>query len=227
MLHLNILFLILLFIQINQSISNIIITANTTDNLSSNFGYFCINKIYTINSSNLIIKVNNKVVKYYIYDSPSRTYKYEIKNPGKIEINFKFDIKDIADLINGHNYNLKSIKIVSSNTRVTNMTNTFTFCDNLTSVDLSDFDISSVTSFRWTFAGLKNLRSVKFGNFTTNSWCDMSHMFESCYNLEYLDLSGFGSSNTAIAGTMFKMFYNCISLVSVILIILIFLMLPK
>ena len=233
MLQLNILFFILLTLKINQSNSNIIIIANTTDTLSSNFGYLTINKIYTINSNNLKIKINNEEINWSKINSPYtyyNVYSYQINNPGKIEININFDMVDIAELfmytvINRQNYNLKSIKMISSDTRVTNMSMTFESCYNLTSVDLSDFDISSVTSFSWTFANLKNLRYVKFGIFTTNSWCIMSYMFGSCYNLEYLDFSGFGSSNPQSKEQCLKCFIIVSLWFLLILIILILLML--
>ena len=86
----------------------------------------------------------------------------------------------------------------------------FANCENLISVDLSNFDTSNVVSLNSLFYGCDNLTSVIFGeNFVTSKVTNMALMFMFCENLQDLNLSGFDTSKVT---DMNHMFCNCFSI---------------
>ena len=89
---------------------------------------------------------------------------------------------------------------------MTNASNIFMFCENLTSIDLSNLDTSNITNMRSMFSGCKNLNNLDLSSFDTSKVTDMSYMFSGCKNLDSLDLSSFDTSNVT---DMFYMFSGC------------------
>ena len=87
----------------------------------------------------------------------------------------------------------------------------FSYCRSLSSLDLSGFDTSSVTTMSFMFSGCSSLVSLDLSGFDTSSVTTMSSMFEGCSSLVSLDLSGFDTSSVT---TMSGMFSGCSSLVS-------------
>ena len=85
----------------------------------------------------------------------------------------------------------------------------FSCCKNLTTLDLSHFDVSKVTDMSWMFSGCKNLTSLDLSNFDVSKVTDMSYMFYNCGSLTSLDLSRFDVSKVE---DMSSMFYGCGSL---------------
>ena len=94
---------------------------------------------------------------------------------------------------------------------VTSMSHMFYSCSGLTSLNLSGFDTSAVTSMDSMFAYCSNLTSLNLSGFNTSAVTSMSHMFESCSGLTSLDLSGF---NTSAVTSMDSMFESCSGLTS-------------
>ena len=90
----------------------------------------------------------------------------------------------------------------------------FYYCDNLKSLDLSNFDTSNVTNMSYMFYSCSNLKSLNLSNFDTSNVTNMSLMFYSCSNLKSLNLSNFDTSNVT---NMSVMFYWNNSLKSLIL----------
>ena len=88
----------------------------------------------------------------------------------------------------------------------------FEYLDNITEVDLSDFDASKVTSMYRMFYGCSNLTKIKFGNINTQSLKDMESLFEGCSKLISVDLSKFDTSKVT---TMNSMFYEWLNLVEI------------
>ena len=64
----------------------------------------------------------------------------------------------------------------------------FSGCSNLISLNLSNFNTSSVTSMNYMFSGCSNLISLNLSNFNTSSVTSMSNMFYGCNNLENINL---------------------------------------
>ena len=95
---------------------------------------------------------------------------------------------------------------------VTNMSGMFATCDNLTTLDLSNFNTSNVRDMAYMFKGCNNLSSIDFSNFDTFKVTKMNDMFDVCFSLTSIDLSSFDTSNvTNMAG----MFNFCESLTTI------------
>ena len=94
---------------------------------------------------------------------------------------------------------------------VTSMTYMFDHCTGLTSLDLSSFDISAVTSMAYMFAFCESLTSLDLSGFDTSAVTSMDFMFCSCTGLTSLDLSGF---DTSAVTSMTYMFDHCTGLTS-------------
>ena len=89
---------------------------------------------------------------------------------------------------------------------ITDMSGMFAMCNNLAELDLSSFDTSQVTDMSVMFDGCNNLMELDLSSFNTSLVTDMSEMFDGCNNLMELDLSRF---NTSLVTDMSEMFYGC------------------
>jgi surface protein len=79
-------------------------------------------------------------------------------------------------------------------------------CDDLTSLDLSNFDTSNVTDMAGMFAGCTDLTTLNIRKFNTSKVTDMTSMFYDCRCLTSLNLSNFDTSKVT---SMSSMFYGC------------------
>ena len=87
---------------------------------------------------------------------------------------------------------------------LTSCENMFSGCRRLTSLDLSSFDTSNVTSMYNMFNVCDSLASIEFGgNFDTSNVTNMRRMFCGCTNLTSLDLSNFNTSAVTDMSEMF------------------------
>ena len=92
---------------------------------------------------------------------------------------------------------------------VTDMSNLFSDCSNLTTLDVSNFDTSKVTNMDSMFASCNYLTTLDLSNFNTSNVTNMFYMFGACYELTTLDLSSF---NTSKVTNMYSMFGHCYNL---------------
>ena len=118
--------------------------------------------------------------------------------------------------LNGFFANLKKLETITGleylkTENVTNMSNMFSGCLKLTSLDVSKFNTVNVTTMSRMFSGCTNLTSLDVTKFNTANVSDMSEMFTGCTNLTSLDVTKF---NTANVTNMNSMFYNCSKLTS-------------
>ena len=118
---------------------------------------------------------------------------------------------------------------------VTNMSNLFNSCSNLTNIDLSNFDTSKATTIDGMFAGCRKITTLNLSNFNTSNITSLTNTFANCVSLTSLDLSNFDTSkviyleytfdhcsnlknlnisnfNTSNATTMQSLFNGCTSL---------------
>lgn len=110
--------------------------------------------------------------------------------------------------------NLESIKGLEylNTERVTSMSQMFSGCDKLTSLDVSGFKTDRV-KYMWSmFRGCTNLTSLDVSGFNTSHVVYLSDMFNGCYNLTSLDVSGF---NTEKVEDMSLMFCGCSNLTTI------------
>ena len=87
----------------------------------------------------------------------------------------------------------------------------FVGCSSLTSLDVSGFDTSKVTSMNGMFNGCSSLISIDVSRFDTSKVTSMDYMFNRCSSLISLDVSGF---DTSLVTRMNSMFRDCSSLAS-------------
>ena len=105
---------------------------------------------------------------------------------------------------------------------VTNMSAAFTNCNNLKTLDLSNWNFSKVTGtgndydrvgLHQMFSGCESLMSITFPStvYLNNGNVSAYQMFYNCRSLLSLDLSGWNTSNFVNVGSMFS---TCLSLTS-------------
>ena len=87
----------------------------------------------------------------------------------------------------------------------------FSGCISLTSLDLSSFDTSKVTTFYSMFRDCNSLTSLDISSFNTSKVTNMNSMFRSCSGLTSLDVSNFNTSNVT---DMYSMFRSCSNLIT-------------
>ena len=108
--------------------------------------------------------------------------------------------------------NLTSLDVSNWNTsNVTDMTMMFANCSGLTSLDASNWDISKIRSMYGIFYECSKLQSINVSNWDTSNCTSMWSMFAGCSSLKSLDVSNFRFSwGNLIDG----MFAGCSSLKS-------------
>ena len=123
---------------------------------------------------------------------------------------------DYANLTTGKQifYDLSHLKHIEglniiNTSNVTDMSDMFSYCQSLTTLDLSNFDTSNVENMGGMFYRCSALTTLDLSNFNTSNVTNMYEMFDGCSALTTLDLSNFDTSNV---GYMGGMFYDCSAL---------------
>ena len=106
-------------------------------------------------------------------------------------------------------YSLISIDLTNFDiSSVTNLENFFYNCTSLESVDLSSLNTRNVINMRYLFSNCKNLKFVNFTNLDTGKVKYMDYMFINCHSLISLDLSKLDTSSVISMEGMFSNCYN-------------------
>ena len=102
---------------------------------------------------------------------------------------------------------LTSLDLTNFNTsNVTTMERMFRSCSSLISLNVSRFDTSKVTNMLGTFGYCSSLTELDLSSFDTSNVTDMSYMFYKDSNLKKIQLSNF---DIAEVKTLRSMFYEC------------------
>lgn len=121
-------------------------------------------------------------------------------------------MKNASNMFNGC-LNLSSINLSNFETSsVTDMSDMFFNCESLTSLDLSHFKTDNVTDMGWMFAYCSGLISLDLNHFETSNVTNMRYMFSHCSSFKSLDLSHF---NTANVTNMESIFSGCDELINI------------
>ena len=167
----------------------------TSDNLES----IDLSRLVIVNDKPMVkdmYDIETKNIKNIVFDESFKTYA-----PTSLE--HFFAGCSTLETITGLEYlNTANVK---------NMSNMFSGCQNLSSLDLSKFNTEKVTNMSRMFYGCQNLSSLDLSKFNTEKVTDMSSMFEDCLELSSLDLSNF---NTKEVKQMNNMFWGCSALTS-------------
>ena len=109
--------------------------------------------------------------------------------------------------------NLTALDVSGFDTgNVTSMGGMFWNCSGLTALDVSGFDTGNVENMGSMFIDCSSLTTLDLSGFDTGKVTDMSGMFQDCSSLTFLDLSGFDTGNVTSMGDMFS---GCENLVSI------------
>ena len=118
------------------------------------------------------------------------------------------NVTDMSQMFSGCG-RLTSIDFSSFNTaKVTNMYRMFSGCSALTSLDLSSFNVAKVTNMSGMFLSCEALTSLDLSSFNIAKVTDMSYMFMHCYVLKtiYCDIDW--STSTVLTNSS-QMFSSC------------------
>lgn len=114
-------------------------------------------------------------------------------------------------MFNNHSF-LTSVDLSGFDTsNVTTMDRTFYNCGALESLDFSGFNTSNVTNMDHMLYFCKALTSLDLSSFDTSNVTNMDSMLSGCNMLTFVNLSGFDTSNVT---DMSNMFANCQALTS-------------
>lgn len=116
------------------------------------------------------------------------------------------DTSNVTDMYYMFYYcQLTSIDISNWNvSNVTRMSSMFHDCMGLTSLDLSGWNVSNVTEMGEMFGNCVGLTSLNLSDWNTSKVTKMGYMFTKCQNLTSLDLSGWNTSNVTDMGLIFQ-----------------------
>lgn len=119
--------------------------------------------------------------------------------------------KNVTKVISMFAYNKDITTLDLSNLDISNVTSMnymLQGCDNLLDINLTNFNTSNVTSMDSLFANDKKIKELNLKNFDTSKVTSMYHMFEECNSVVDLDLSNFNTSNVARMPYMFYRLYK-------------------
>ena len=139
---------------------------------------------------------------------------YRFGNLVTINFNNNFNTSKVTSMYEMFSFcqSLTSLDLSSFNTsNLENMYYMFYGCKSLTNLDLSSFNTSNLENMYYTFFNCSSLESLNLYSFDTSKVTDMSGMFYGCSSLTSLDLSNFNTSNVTNMGGVFR---NCSSLIS-------------
>ena len=107
--------------------------------------------------------------------------------------------------------NIENLEYLYTN-EVTDMSDMFSNCSELTTLDVSNFDTSNVIDMNRMFSSCKKLTTLNVSNFDTSNVINMSKMFSTCRSLITLDVSNFDTSNVTNMNSMFSSCSNLTTL---------------
>ena len=109
--------------------------------------------------------------------------------------------------------NLTTLDLSNFDTsQATDMSYMFYWMSRLTALDVSNFDTSKATNMNKMFSRTDKLITLDLSNFDTSQVTDMSYMFDDADNLTTLDLSNFDTSKVTNMDHMFSNTYNLTTL---------------
>ena len=142
-----------------------------------------------INSENLI-RINNYYSEIHLVINGTG-------NQNILDISFKYSPYEV--IVNGYVNNtcnktcfltedINNITLKFSE-QIKTCAGMFQYLDNITEINLSNFDVSLVNSTKHMFRNCLNLKKIILSNFNTYNLVNMSHMFYNCSNLEEINFA--------------------------------------
>ena len=106
--------------------------------------------------------------------------------------------------------NINNISMIW-NYKLTNCQGMFSGLSNIIKIDMTNFDISSVTDMSYMFSGCSSLKYLYINDLDTSSVTLINNMFSGCRSLVFLDLRNFDISSVSCVCGLFN---GCSSLIS-------------
>ena len=146
----------------------------------------------------------------------SKDARLSIKKGSKLEIHFNYPLDTLEDYFSPScDPNMKYIVSVDlsnfDTSTLTNMKSAFADCEQLESVDFYNFKGSSIINMNFLFFNCVSLKSIDFSYLEPKSIAYMNSMFSGCTSLESIK---FSSSEATSLINLEEMFYKCSSLKS-------------
>ena len=163
--------------------------------------------IYTCQKSGILPVFNTEYTGYSVEetDNGDGTYTTYIRTNDLNVMPIRYNFNSKSSLLR-----VEKLKVTSA---ITDMTNMFYDCSNLTSLEgIENWDTSNVRSMYYMFRDCSSLTSLDLSGWDTSNVTDMSSMFSNCNNLTSLE--GIENWDTSKVTTMYSMFYNCNNLTS-------------
>lgn len=146
----------------------------------------------------------------YPYFSCPLEYNLNNTKYAAIEQNYETQFNDILlDCSSAFtDTNIKVLNSFPDTSNVTNMNNMFSYCTELTSLDLSNWNVSNVRDMSGMFAYCSDLTSLDLSNWDTSNVTSMNYMFKDCESLTHVNMSNiiFGEAQ------VYRMFNGCSNL---------------
>jgi surface protein len=112
-------------------------------------------------------------------------------------------VRNMAQLFSGCK-KLVTLNLLNFNTSsVVNMDSMFKECYSLTSLNLSNFNTTLVTNMKYMFFSCNKLTSLNLSNFRAKSLIDIDYIFYDCKNLEYINMYHFYEGKISHLSDMF------------------------
>ena len=156
-----------------------------------------INGLDLFDSSN--VSKMNRVFAYCISLTELNLSSWDVRNVTTLE--YAFGVSDSVGIMHLETLNISGWNITNKCTSIRNM---FLNCEHLTYVDVSNWDVSGVTSMYFAFYGCKSLTSLDVSNWSMPSCTTMQAMFYCCNVLQYLDTSNWNVCNVTDMSHMFR-----------------------
>lgn len=150
-------------------------------------------KAYVIDGTKLIINVS---VEDIIYANPNSSYMFS-GHTSYTETNRYF-----INLTN-----ISGIELLDTSLSTT-MYKMFYYCNNLTYVNLLNFNTAKVTNMASMFTANYVINNLDFSNFKTNNVTNLSEMFRNCNSITSLDLQNFNTSKVTDMSFLFSYMHN-------------------
>ena len=166
------------------------------------------------NKNSLFDELNNNKIELYINNIKNEYKKYfKLNKEGEYEIKLKFNYNLInCDYMFANCENIIKINFISFNTKyvksmkymfhrcinlkyinnllifdtrnVIDMSDMFSFCNNLNNLDLSSFNIKNVKNMSYMFYHCYNLKNLQLFSLNTQNNIDMDYIFDMCNKLK-------------------------------------------
>jgi len=194
--------------------------SNNIFNSFSSYSYIITLKVKGTGRQN-ILSYSTSLAHYHVYQCPSSIYINDelIQNTDNChyinidepdsEIKLEWNNNNIINSVNGMFYNCKDITEIDmtkfDTSSVTDMKEMFSNCESLKYLDVSNLDTRNVSTFEYMFFNCINLTSLNLESFTNPSAISLYRMFYGCINLEYINIKNFEEKENM---NLYEMFYN-------------------